>query len=71
MSCPHCGSNHIETGVPIKTSGKGEWVGPQFGAIIGIACTAILVCDICLDCGEITRLYTNSYDHKHWVKKGF
>lgn len=71
MNCPHCGSEHIETGVVIGQSGNGGCVGPKFGAgfVIGIASTAQLYCDICLDCGEITRLYIKSYNHKQWIKK--
>ena len=67
MNCPNCGSTKIENGVSIGLSAESGNVGPNFkkGFFIGVA---QMYCDICLDCGEVTRFFIKESTDKKWVK---
>ena len=60
MNCPRCGSKNIEEGVSIGKSAETGTIGPRFskGLLTGVA---QMYCDICLDCGEITRFYKRKH----------
>ncbi|NLJ95136.1 MAG: hypothetical protein GX252_01905 [Enterococcus cecorum] len=68
MNCPRCGSKNIEEGVSIGKSAETGTIGPRFskGLLTGVA---QMYCDICLDCGEITRFFIKESTDKKWVKK--
>ena len=66
MNCPHCSSTNIKEGVSIGKTGDSGSIGPQyrFGIVVG---TAPMFCDLCLDCGEITRMYVKEKNlDKKW-----
>ena len=68
MSCPHCGSTNIEEGVSIGQSAETGNIGPNYkkGLFVG---SVQMYCDICLDCGEITRFFIKESTDKKWCKK--
>ena len=68
MSCPNCSSTNIEEGVSIGKTAETGNIGPRFsrGLLTGVA---QMYCDICLDCGEITRFFIKESTDKKWVKK--
>lgn len=68
MNGPRCGSKNIEEGVSIGKSAETGTIGPRFskGLLTGVA---QMYCDICLDCGEITRFFIKESTDKKWVKK--
>jgi hypothetical protein len=68
MSCPHCDSTNIEKGISIGKSAEAGSVGPKFssGIFTGVA---QMYCDLCLDCGEITRFFIKEDTDKKWIKK--
>lgn len=68
VNCPNCGSTNIEEGVSIGKSAESGSVGPKFnsGLFLGVA---QMYCDICLECGEITRLFIKESTDKKWFKK--
>ncbi|WP_426348643.1 hypothetical protein ACPWSR_12915 [Alloiococcus sp. CFN-8] len=68
MSCPSCGSTNIEEGVSIGKSAEGGCIGPRFSGFLfdGVA---QMYCDICLNCGEITRFFIKEDTDKKWIKK--
>jgi len=67
VNCPNCGSTKIENGVSIGLSAETGNVGPNFkkGFFVGVA---QMYCDICLDCGEITRFFIKESTDKKWCK---
>jgi predicted RNA-binding Zn-ribbon protein involved in translation (DUF1610 family) len=67
MNCPNCGSDNIQKSVSIGKSTETGSVGPCF--IIGKILSGVeqMYCDICLDCGEITRFYIKD-TKKNWLK---
>lgn len=76
MNCPHCSSTNIKEGVSIGKTGDSGSIGPQyrFGIVAGTQYrfgidvgTAPMFCDLCLDCGEITRMYVKEKNlDKKW-----
>ena len=68
MSCPNCSSTNIEEGVSIGKSAEAGNVGPRFsgGLFTGVV---QMYCDICLNCGEITRFFIKENTDKKWIKK--
>lgn len=67
MNCPNCGGTNIETGVAIGKSADTGNIGPKYkkGLLIGVT---QMYCDICLNCGEITRFYIKDSTDKNWSK---
>lgn len=67
MNCLHCGSTKIEEGVSIGKAADTGNVGPKYkiGFLIGVA---QMYCDICLNCGGITRFFIKENTDKKWVK---
>lgn len=68
MTCPKCNSVNIEEGVSIGKSAEAGNVGPKFtsGIFTGVA---QMYCDLCLDCGELTRFFIKEDTNKKWSKK--
>ncbi|WP_163969579.1 hypothetical protein [Oceanobacillus halotolerans] len=60
-----CGSTTIEESVSIGLTAKSGSIGPQYrkGILVSVA---QMYSDICLDCGEITRLYIKENADKNW-----
>ena len=68
MACSNCGGNRIETGVSIGQSAEIGNIGPKYNSSILIRVSQ-MYCDICLDCGELTRFYIKDPADKKWYKK--
>lgn len=68
MNCPHCGSTNIEEGVSIGKTAETGNIGPRFRSGL-ITSVAQMYCDICLECGEITRSFIKESTDKKWIKK--
>lgn len=68
MECKNCNSTRIEKGIKVGTSSDYGNIGPKFrkSVFVGVAQT---YCDLCLDCGEIVRIYIKEDTDKKWVKK--
>ncbi len=60
--CLHCGGSSIQKGVEIRTS-ENHSLGPRVKGPFGIfSAGSNLFCDICMDCGTLTRTYVNDPD---------
>ena len=68
MACANCGGSRIESGVAIGKSNETGNVGPKYNSSILIGVTQ-MYCDICLDCGELTRFYIKDRTDRNWNKK--
>ena len=68
MKCPRCGSANIEQGVLIGQAAEVGVIGPEYRRGIFNA-VAPMHCDICLDCGELTRFFIKEDTNKKWYKK--
>jgi len=67
-SCTRCGGTRIEEGVAIGLSNEIGNIGPKYtkGIFVG---TLQMYTDLCLDCGEINRLYIKDLEERKWDKK--
>ncbi len=63
MECKNCGSQDIKTGVCWGISGEGNAVGLKYTKGL-FGRTAEVCSDVCLDCGEINRIYVKEKDLK-------
>jgi hypothetical protein len=68
MSCSNCDGTRIESGVAIGQSAEVGNIGPKYAKGIFMAVTQ-MYCDICLDCGEITRFFIKDLTERNWSKK--
>ncbi len=68
MQCKQCGKSNIEVGVKLGMSTEPANFGPKYSKSVFIG-TAPAFCDLCLDCGEINRIYIKSETNKKWLKK--
>lgn len=68
MPCPNCNSTRIETGIAIGQSAEVGNIGPKYSKGIFGGVTQ-MYCDLCLDCGEILRLYIKDTTDRNWYKK--
>jgi hypothetical protein len=67
MNCKNCDSANIEQGIAIGLSAESGNIGPKSkGKIFNYV--SQMYCDICLDCGEIVRLYIKDDTDRNWVK---
>lgn len=68
MNCPHCGGSRIENGISIGLDAETGNIGPnyQLGILVG---TSQMYCDLCLDCGTISRFYIQDKTDRKWRKK--
>ncbi|MTI95857.1 MAG: hypothetical protein FH749_10300 [Firmicutes bacterium] len=66
MECKQCGSGNIKQGIIMgQTSGAG-YIGPQYKATF-LTSVARTYCDLCLECGEILRMYIKQSTDKKWT----
>ena len=68
MNCLHCYSTNIEEGVSIGKSAEAGSIGPRFRGILFDGVVQ-MYCDICLNCGEITRFFIKEDTDRKWLKK--
>jgi hypothetical protein len=70
--CLRCGGKKIQKGVLFGHDGQGgNIVGPKYrtGLIFNmLARTEQAWCDLCLACGEITRIYVAETDREWWTR---
>jgi len=69
--CLRCGSSNIKKRVLFGGSSSNMGTGPQYkyGLILNLQSRPERAwCDLCIDCGEITRLYVTNTDHEWWTK---
>jgi hypothetical protein len=63
--CLHCGGSNIQKLVEVRTS-ENHSLGPRakgpFGFLSG---GSFLFCDICKDCGTLTRIYVKDPDREY------
>lgn len=67
--CQNCQSDNIETAVSIGLSAESGAIGPRYSANFFMVNVAAMCCDICKNCGEITRFYIKDKTDKKWIKK--
>lgn len=67
--CQNCKSDNIETGVSIGLSAETGSIGPKYSANFLMLGVAPMYCDICKNCGEITRFFIKEKTDRKWVKK--
>jgi hypothetical protein len=71
--CLRCGGSNIQENVLFGSAGDGaSLVGLKYrsGLIFNIlAKTESTWCDLCLDCGEITRPFVQNIDREWWTKE--
>jgi hypothetical protein len=67
--CLNCGSENIEIGVLWGDGFEDRKTGPLYreGKILRQTRSSRVYCDICRECGEITRSYIN-FEERDWVK---
>lgn len=68
MKCPHCGSENIETGISWGQNAETGNIGLCYKKLIIIG-VAQVYADLCLDCGEIVRMYIKEDTDKKWYKR--
>ncbi|MBE6071204.1 MAG: hypothetical protein E7208_04500 [Clostridium butyricum] len=67
MNCPHCESENIEESISIGQSAETGNIGPNYKKAFLVG-SVQMYCDLCLDCGEITRFYIKEDTNKKWCK---
>ncbi len=70
MKCKNCESENIKIGVTWGTSGDTAYIGLKFAKKIMWQIEQVRS-DLCLDCGEINRIYVNQegLKEKKWLDK--
>jgi len=68
-TCQNCGSSRIEQGIAISQSAETGNIGPKYKANLLMTGVSQMYCDMCLDCGEIIRLYIKDKTDRNWIKK--
>ena len=68
MTCPFCGSQHIETEIAWGKTAKTGNIGLKYKAgFMGMIAVADVYSDLCLDCKSIIRSYIKEETDKTWV----
>ena len=66
--CPNCGGDHIEDGIAIALSNEVGNIGPHYKTRFLITGVCQMYCDLCLDCGEVVRMYIKDTTERNWIK---
>jgi hypothetical protein len=68
--CLNCGGKNIENGIRIGHQTESGGLGPSYQnkRIPFIIGAEQMFCNLCLDCGELTRIYVKE-TKRDWFKK--
>ena len=67
MVCKHCEGTNIVEGV-IFGNRDIHHVGPKYSTVLFFETAEQTYCDICIDCGEINRIYIKPNLDRKWIK---
>ena len=67
--CPVCGSSNIDNGIAISQTAEVGNIGPLYKTKFLLTGVSQMYCDLCLECGEITRLFIKGTTDRNWIKK--
>ena len=68
MQCKHCGGKNIEEGIALGMANEAFDVGLKYSTLMMIGAVSVY-CDVCMDCGEILRMYITDKSKRKWKKK--
>lgn len=68
MECKQCQSSRIEKGIRLGMASDHTTFGLKYNKSLFVAVSPTF-CDLCLDCGEIQRMYVKGDTDRKWLKK--
>lgn len=68
MRCRNCNSENIQEKIRMGLASEQATFGLKYKKSLFVA-VAPTFCDLCLDCGEVNRIYIDKSTDKKWVVK--
>lgn len=67
MECKNCGGNNIEEGIAWGIANQALDVGLKYNSLMMTSAVSAYS-DVCMDCGEILRIYIMDKSKRKWKK---